>query len=86
MTREQITDADFRRAAALLAHYTRNDRAGVDVVIDEAEEAGQMRALCWCLPAVITGLQDGWDATTATEVLSAFASAFAIREAASSDD
>ncbi len=80
--REQILDGDFRRAAALLAHYTRNDRAGVDAVIDEAEEAGQMRALCWCLPAVITGLQDGWDALSATEVLSAFASAFAVREAA----
>lgn len=80
--RDAITDGDLRRAAALLTHYTNNDRAGVLAVIEEAEAGDRMRALAWALPAIVTGIQDGWTAANAVPVLRAFAAKFAERESA----
>lgn len=80
--RDAITDGDYRRATALLTHYLRNDRAGVMAVIEEAEAGGRMRGLVWCLPAIVTGIQDGWTPERAVPVLQAFSAAFAARESA----
>ncbi len=80
--RDAITDGDYRRATALLTHYLRNDRAGVMAVIEEAEAGGRMRALVWCLPAIVTGIQDGRTPERAVPVLQAFSAAFAARESA----
>jgi hypothetical protein len=68
---------DFRRATALLTHYVSNDRAGVMAVIEEAEDADRMRALVWALPAVMTGIQDGWTADAVAPVLRAVVTHFA---------
>jgi len=75
-----ITDGDFRRATALLIHYVNNDRDGITAVIEEAEAADRMRALVWCLPGVVTGIQAGWTAEAVGPVLHAYAAAFADRE------
>ncbi len=77
-----ITDGDFRRATALLIHYVNNDRDGITAVIEEAEAADRMRALVWCLPGVVTGIQDGWTPERAVPVLQVFAATFAARESA----
>ncbi len=80
--RDAITDGDYRRATALLLHYVNNDRDGIMAVIEEAEAAERMRGLVWCLPAVVTGIQDGWTPERAVPVLQLFAATFAARESA----
>lgn len=78
--RDAITDGDYRRATALLSHYVNNDRDGIMAVIEEAEAGGRMRALVWCLPAIVTGIQDGWTPERAVPILQMFAATFAARE------
>jgi len=81
MTTTAPTDTDFRRAAALLTHYVGDCAEGVDAVLDDAEQDGALRQLAWCLPAVITSLQDGWDADVVAAVLRSTTAVWAQREA-----
>ena len=76
-----ITLTDYRRASALLAHFSRDDTAGVDAIIDEAENDNRTRPLIWCLPAVLYGIQDGWEDDKVADILTAFSTGFAQREA-----
>lgn len=81
MTTKPPTDTDFRRASALLTHYTSDCAEGVDAVLDDAEQDGALRQLAWCLPAIITSLQSGWDHEAVAAVLRSTTAVWAQREA-----
>lgn len=72
--------ADMRRANALFAHYSANDRDGVAAIIDEAETIGRLYPLIWCMCASVATLAPSWHTETGTEVLRAFTAAWAGRE------
>lgn len=76
-----FTDADFRRAAGLLAHYASNDGQGVVAIVGEAQAANRLPSLCMAIPAVIgAALRGGWDAHVHAPVLQRLAVEFAHRD------
>lgn len=75
-----ITDSDFRRASVLLLHFANDSQAGVDAILDEAELAGRLRQVCWCVPSIVMGRSAGWSSDVAKEMLAALATLFSVRE------
>lgn len=72
--------ADLRRAAALLTHHAGNDRAGVNAVLDEAEELGRLRQLAYAVPSMLAALAPTWHTSSTADVMRAFTAAWADHE------